>query len=64
LKRRRGNSHSTSFLVLVYLRGEEQKFGEKEKVVFQDERVLHRERTWGREKGKQNQGGSNASTAA
>jgi hypothetical protein len=49
---------------LVYLRGEEQKFGEKAKVVFQDGRVLQREKTWGREKERQNQGASNASTAA
>jgi len=64
LKRRRGSSHPTSFLFLVYLRGEEQKFGEKEKVVFQDGRVLQIERKWGREKERQNQVASNASTAA
>ncbi len=64
MKRRRGNSYPTSFLFLVYLRGEEQKFGEKAKVVFEDGRVLQRERTWRREKERQNQGASNASTAA
>ncbi len=54
LKRRRGNSHPTSFPFLVYLRGEKQKFGEKEKVVFQDGRVLQRERgrRGGKRKGK------------